>query len=96
MKQNKTKVKARQYLIDLHRWRSAAALAACIVTLILSLVAIVSALIGYARTGREISSYFQYFTTLSNMLTAFAAGFIIPFAVNGLRENGLCIRTGCF
>lgn len=81
------KPKARQYLIDLQRWRSAVALIACSATFLLSVVTITAALIYYIRMGWLISDYFRYFTTISNILTALVAAFIIPFAVNGLRRK---------
>ena len=37
--------------------------------------------------GWAVSDYFRYFTTLSNLTTALAAGFILPFAVNGIRRK---------
>ncbi len=86
MQQNKQK-KARQYLIDLQRWRSAAALTACCVTLVFTLISVNSALVRYSKLEWQVSDYFRYFTTLSNMLTALASSFIIPFAVNGIRRK---------
>ena len=37
--------------------------------------------------GWAVSDYFRYFTALSNLTTALAAGFILPFAVNGIRRK---------
>ena len=84
---NDKKKKARQYLIDLQRWRSAVALIACSATFLFSVVAITASLIRYIRMGWSITDYFRYFTTISNILTALVAAFIIPFAVNGLRRK---------
>ena len=77
--------KARQYLIDLQKWRSAAALAACCVTLVFSVVAINWATVTYVSKGWDPPSMFRYFTRLSNILTALASAFIIPYAVNGVK-----------
>lgn len=87
MSPGKKKKKARQYFIDLQRWRSLVALIACCDTFFFTVAAIVSSLIHYSRMGWTIRDYFRYFTTLSNLLTALAAVFIIPFAVNGLRKK---------
>ena len=45
-----------------------------------TVAAIVSSMIHYSMMGWTIRDYFRYFTTLSNLLTALAAVFIIPFA----------------
>ena len=37
--------------------------------------------------GENVSKLFRFFTTLSNILTALASGFIIPYAVNGIRKQ---------
>ncbi len=66
---------------------STAALISCSVTLLFSVISIVAALIHYTRMGWAVSDYFRYFTTLSNLTTALAAGFILPFAVNGIRRK---------
>ena len=79
----------RQYMVRLQRWRSIAALCACSVTLIATLASIGYALVRYMRLGWQPSDYFRYFTTLSNILTAFAAAFIIPYAINGIRKKYL-------
>lgn len=83
----KREKKARQYLIDLQRWRSAAAFIACGITLFFSVTSIVDALIYYSQRGWLIRDYFRYFTTLSNLVTALAAGFILPFAADGIRKK---------
>ncbi len=79
--------KAREYLIDLHLWRSAAALVACIITLLCTSFAIGACLVNYTRQGWAIPDLFRYFTTLSNLLTALAAAFLIPYAVTGIRRK---------
>ncbi|MBQ1391672.1 MAG: hypothetical protein IIY82_07970 [Firmicutes bacterium] len=77
----------RQYFISIQKWRSLIALIACIVTLLFSLIAIGSSLVKYARNGWAIADLFRYFTTLANMITALAASFLIPFAINGIRKK---------
>ncbi len=79
--------KSRQYLIDIQKWRSLAALAACVVTLVFSVIAINKGMVEYVRDGEQVSKLFRFFTTLSNMMTALAASFITPFAVNGIRKK---------
>lgn len=87
MKHPAPKPQKQQYLIDLQRWRSTAALIACGITLFFSVFAIITALIHYEHMGWTISDYFRYFTTLSNMTTALASAFILPFAINGIRRK---------
>ena len=79
--------KSRQYLIDIQKWRSLAALAACVVTLVFSVIAINKGMVEYVQRGTSVSNLFRFFTTLSNMMTALAASFITPFAVNGIRKK---------
>ena len=81
------RVKSRRYMIDLHKWRSAVALVACIVTLVLSISAITSNLIKYVDSGLGIRDLLQYFTIQSNLMTALASSFIIPYAINGIRRK---------
>lgn len=80
-------VKNRDYLINEQKWRSVTALIACIVTYSLSIFALVASLIQYTRDGSDLSEFFRYFTTLSNIVTGLSAGFIIPFAINGIRKK---------
>ena len=75
----------RQYLVNLQRWRSLAALFACMITFYCSGWTITASLVYYSQMGWELTDYFRYFTTLSNMMTSVAAAFIIPFAINGIR-----------
>ncbi len=74
-------------MISLNRWRSVMALAACVVTILASVWAIVSSLLEFVPDARSTTSLFQYLTTDSNMLTAAAAALIIPFAVEGIRKK---------
>ena len=77
----------RQYLIDIHKWRSVIALLACAVTLLCSCYGLVSAVVNYTTKGWLLAKLFRYLTTLSNMLTALASSFIMPFAINGIRRK---------
>ena len=79
----KKKVVAKEYLLVLQRYRSIITFVACSITLVVALYAIGLALVNYAIEGIKIINLFKYFTTLSNMLTALAAAFIIPYAING-------------
>ena len=81
----KKKVVAKEYLLVLQRYRSIITFVACSITLVVALYAIGLALVNYAIDGIKIINLFKYFTTLSNMLTALAAAFIIPYAINGYR-----------
>ncbi len=83
----KKKEKAKEYLLVLQRYRSVITLIACTVTLAVTLYAIGMALVDYVTDHRDIIDLFKYFTTLSNMLTALAASFIIPYAINGFRSK---------
>lgn len=79
--------KARQYLIRLQRWRGAVALIASLTTVICSVTAICVSALHYGRSGIPFSKYFQFFTSLANMVTAAASAFIIPFAVLGIQRK---------
>ena len=81
----KKKVVAKEYLLVLQRYRSIITFVACSITLVVALYAIGLTLVNYAIDGIKIINLFKYFTTLSNMLTALAAAFIIPYAINGYR-----------
>ncbi|MCR4893244.1 MAG: hypothetical protein K5911_00735 [Eubacteriales bacterium] len=83
------KKKARQYLIDLQRDRSVIALAACIVTLVFAVGAITRGVVTYTCNGEGLGHLFRFFTTLSNIMTALAASFIIPYAVSGIDRKRL-------
>jgi len=77
----------RKYIIGLSRWRSRLALVAGIVTVFCSLYAIAGSIVLYAESGDNVLGLFNWFTTNANCLTAFAAGLIIPFAVEGIRKK---------
>ncbi len=77
----------RVHLVNLFRWRSAAALAACLLTLALALWAI-----GYSfvsGTLKEVREMFRWFTIDANVITALAAALLIPFAVQGVGRKRL-------
>ena len=77
----------KQYLIDMHKWRSIVALVASIITLVASIAAITVSEANSVRSGESASLTFRYFTTLGNMLTALATSFTIPFAIEGIRKK---------
>ena len=83
------KGEAGQYMIELQKSRSILALIACCITLICTSMSIIWAIVGRVKAGVSPFDAFRYFTTLSNSLTFFAAGFIFPYAVNGIRMNRL-------
>ncbi len=78
---------SRQYMIALHKWRSGVAFAACTVTLVCAVYAIVAGMLLYTAQGYHPSELFRFFTTDANILTAAAAGMIIPFTVEGYRRK---------
>ncbi len=84
---NVSKNSTRQYLVDIHKWRSVVALFACTVALICSTLALIFCIINYMVQGWKLSEFFRYFTTLSNILMVLASSFIIPFAINGIRKK---------
>ena len=89
----KREKKARQYLIDLQRWRSAAAFIACGITLFFSVTSIVDALIYYSQRGWLIRDYFRYFTTLSRH---WRQALFSPLQQTASGKSGLSIRNGSF
>ncbi|MCR5775458.1 MAG: hypothetical protein K6G42_10280 [Lachnospiraceae bacterium] len=78
---------SRQYLINIQKWRSIVGLIACSITFGVSLFSMASNLIYYSVQKWELADFFRYFTTLSNMLTTLSAGFIIPYAIDGIRKK---------
>ena len=76
-----------KYMIALNVRRSRIALLACDVTLFATLFAIYGGLSEYAKDGEELKGLFQFFTSNANIITALAAGFILPFAVEGMRKK---------
>ena len=79
--------KHKEHLIAMHRYRSITTLIACTVTLVVCLSAIGQDLVRYTTLGWRVSNLFRYFTVISNLITAAASGFIIPFAINGVRKQ---------
>ena len=74
----------KRYLITLYHLRSVIALAAGILVLCLTFIAIVQ---GLRSWGNETEDIFHYFTVLSNMFSAVGAAFMIPYAVEGIRRK---------
>ncbi|MBO4819067.1 MAG: hypothetical protein J5528_02905 [Firmicutes bacterium] len=83
------KTKAGQFIIELQEWRSIMALIACCITLACTSVCVIWAVVRHMEGGEGPMHAFRYFTTLSNSLTFFAAGFIFPYAINGIRMKRL-------
>lgn len=81
------KQSSRQYLINIQKHRSVISLVACTVTLICSLAALGAELVLYGINDWKISYFFAYFTTISNILTALAGSFIMPYAITGIRRK---------
>lgn len=63
------------------------ALAACSVSLVVTVVVVIISIINNVKSGNAATGSFKYFTVLSNILTALASSFIIPFAINGIRKK---------
>ena len=81
--------KAGQYMIELQKGRSILALIACSITLCFTSASIIWAVVRHMAEGNSPLHAFRYFTTLSNTVTFFAAGFIFPYAINGIRMKRL-------
>lgn len=73
----------KQYIINLNSRRSIIALVVAILVSFATFVAIIRNTLDYS----EIEVSFQYFTILSNMLSATGALFMIPYAVEGIRKK---------
>ena len=87
MNEVKKSDKKRVHLVNLFRWRSELALAACLVTILFSLGGV-----GYSFvsvTLREVREMFRWFTIDSNILTALAATMIVPYAAEGVSRKRL-------
>ena len=78
---------AKHYMINLYKWRSVAALIACIVTLFFSVNAINWGITSYMSEGTSVLSLFCYFTIVSNCLTALGSSFVLPYAVDGIHRK---------
>ena len=77
----------KEYMISLRKWRSRMALLACVITLFATMDVIGKGLVDFSKNGTDIAELFHYFTINSNILTALAAGIIIPFAIEGIRKK---------
>lgn len=88
MDQGPTAEHSREYMTALLTRRSVVALLAGLLTLALSFYGIVA---GVIRTieylGRNGFASFIYYTMLSNLLAALSVAFVIPFAVEGVRNR---------
>ncbi len=79
----------RRYTLNLQRWRSIIALAACLVTVIFSVSAINWGQFFFLEKGTPVPLLFSYFTILSNCLTTIASGMVIPYAIDGINHKRL-------
>ena len=79
--------KKRSYMINLQHWRSAAALFACNICMIACYYAVGESIIYYIANDIYLGEYFRYYTTISNLLTMIASGFVIPYAITGFRTK---------
>ena len=74
----------KQYLIALEKNRSITALVAGILVFCITLATV--AVVIEVNVGAE-ENRLHYFTTLSNLLSAVGAAFMIPYAVEGIRKK---------
>ena len=81
----------RQYMVNIHAWRSKVALFACIVTLVCASISLVLTFTWYVERDRSPAEGLRYFTTISNMITLLASTLIIPFAINGIVNKRFVI-----
>ena len=73
------------HLINLFKWRSWAALIACIITIVFSSLALAYGII--TEVEERISGEFQWFTVDANCLCIFAALMITPYAIEGIAKK---------
>ena len=83
MRENKMKTK-KKYLIALEETRSIVALAAGVLVFFCTLTTVFVALDSFDGTGEHP---LHYFTVRSNLLSAIAAAFMIPYAAEGIRKK---------
>ena len=83
MKEKDTK-HSRKYLIDLVERHSVVALIAGIMVFGITIASIIIWIDGYDHVSEEP---LHYFTALSNLMSAIAAAFMIPYAVEGIRKK---------
>lgn len=76
----------KKYMVNLYKWRSIIALIACMITLTTAIVAIAWNIVEFTL-GSYLNDLLKYFTVDSNILTALAAGSIIPYAIEGIRKK---------
>lgn len=79
----------RKYAVSLYKWRSATALIASVIVCGCTLYAISEVLISKAVEGYDdvFEETFKFFTINSNIFSALAASFIIPYAAEGIRKR---------
>jgi hypothetical protein len=75
------------HLINLFKWRSKVALAACIVTLVLTSGSVIYGVV--TDTPETVKTEFEWFTIDSNLFMALATMMIIPFAIEGIQKKRL-------
>lgn len=75
---------SRKYLIDLVERHSVVALIAGIMVFGITVASIIIWIDGYDHVSEEP---LHYFTALSNMMSALAAAFMIPYAIEGIRKK---------
>jgi hypothetical protein len=75
------------HLINLFKWRSVTALAACLFTLVLTTGSVVYGIV--TDTTETVNTEFEWFTVDSNLFMALAAMMIIPFAIEGIQKKRL-------
>ncbi len=80
---NKVKTE-KKYLIALEETRSVTALIAGVIIVLCALASVFVKLEDYSGTGEHP---LHYFTVLSNLLSAAAAAFMIPYAAEGIRKK---------
>ena len=81
------KTSKKVHLVNLFKWRSVVAFAACALTICLTLGSVVYGIIN--SPGELVKTEFEWFTIDSNCFTAFAALMILPYAVEGMRKKRL-------
>ena len=73
------------HLVNLFKWRSTIALIACLITIFLTSGSVIYGIL--TDTTDSVQTEFRWFTIDSNILTAFAALMILPFAIDGILKK---------
>ena len=83
-----SRTSSKVHLINLYKWRSIVASIACFITIVLSLGSVAYGIL--TDTSLEsVRAEFEWFTVDSNLLTAFAALMVFPYAVDGIKKKML-------